>query len=153
MAEGTFRIQKLLSMRYLDNLQIFLRACRLALISFACLSFPVWAGLDKGELDGKGLECEVAQKEYERDQIPKYFIFEKGEVFWLVAPNRGSDRVTKLPHGQYFESDDSVRWYPYILDRKTLRLDKLRPSYPSRKHDCRIVNIEKIKAILMQKSE
>ena len=62
-------------------------------------------------------------------------------------------KVNKLSHGRYFTSANDVRWYPYILNRKTLRLDKLRPTYPSRQHDCEIKEPKQIESALQKQIE
>jgi hypothetical protein len=108
------------------------------------------AGIEEGELDRTGLECEVSHKEYERDGVLKYFIFEGGEVYWLVAMDGNPAKISKFSHGRYLANDNDVRWYPYILDRKSLKLSKLRPSYPSREHHCRAMKSIDIKEILQK---
>ena len=123
-----------------------------ALLSWL-ISFPVIADVVGGELDGNGLECEIIDKKYERDKKLKYFSFENGEVFWLVASDANGGEINRLSHGGYFVEQDEVRWYPYTFNRKTLRLDKLRPSYPGRAHDCRLMTAEEIQGILKRQLE
>ena len=106
-----------------------------------------------GELDGTGLECEITDKKYEQDVELKYFVFEKGEVYWLVVTDGTPAKINKLSHGRYFTSANDARWYPYILNRKTLRLDKLRPTYPSRQHDCEIKEPKQIEEVLQKQIE
>tara|TARA_Y100000588_G_C14076578_1_gene848203 strand:- start:428 stop:802 length:375 start_codon:yes stop_codon:yes gene_type:complete len=115
-------------------------------IATSCL-----AEMERGDLEGVGLECVVSEIKYERDWIPKYFIFENGEVFRLSATKGTPAFIEKSSHGQYFESDEDVRWYPYILDRETLRLSKLRPSYHSREHNCALMEFNRIEGILQKK--
>jgi len=102
-------------------------------------------------LEGVGIECVVSEIKYERDWIPKYFIFEDGEVYRLSATQGAPAYIEKFSHGQYFESDEEVRWYPYILDRETLWLGKLRPSYHSREHNCVPMEPNRIEVILQKK--
>ena len=114
------------------------------------LSVSSSAGIEEGELDRTGLECEVSHKEYERDGVLKYFIFEGSEVYWLVAMDGNPAKISKFSHGRYLANDNDVRWYPYILDRKSLKLNKLRPSYPSREHHCRAMKVIDIQKLLQK---
>ena len=123
----------------------------LTILSITFFITPVFAEERRGELDGMGLECEVSDKKYERDEELKYFVFEKGEVYWILVTDGAPAKINKLSHGRYFTSVNDVRWYPYILNRNTLRLDKLRPTYPSRPHDCEIMKPKQIEAILQKK--
>jgi hypothetical protein len=123
----------------------------LSIFGVIFLSVSSSAGIEEGELDRTGLECEVSHKEYERDSVLKYFIFEGGEVYWLLPTDGDPARISKFSHGRYLANDNDVRWYPYILDRKSLRLNKLRPSYPSREHHCRAMKPTDIKKILQKK--
>ena len=123
----------------------------LTILIITLFTTPAFAEEGRGELDGTGLECEITDKKYERDEELKYFVFEKGEVYWLVVTDGTPAKINKLSHGRYFTSANDVRWYPYILNRKTLRLDKLRPTYPSRQHDCEIKEPKQIEAILHKK--
>lgn len=116
-------------------------------------SLPIIADVGGGKLDGSGLECEVVDKKHERDNKLKYFSFESGEVFWLVTSGANGGEINKLPHGRYFVEQDEVRWYPYVFNRKTLRLDKLRPSYPGRQHDCKFMSSDEIQEILKTQIE
>ena len=109
------------------------------------------AQVGKDGLEGVGIECVVSEIKYDRDWIPKYFIFENGEVYRLSATNGTPAYIEKFSHGQYFESDEEVRWYPYILDRETLQLSKLRPSYHSREHNCALMDLDSIEVILQKK--
>ena len=123
----------------------------LSMFGIIFLAVSSSAGIEEGELDRTGLECEVSHKEYERDGVLKYFIFEDGEVYWLLAIDGSPAKISKFSHGRYLVNDNDVRWYPYILDRKSLRLNKLRPSYPSREHHCRAMKPIDINAILQKK--
>ena len=109
------------------------------------------AQVGKDGLEGVGIECVVSEIKYDRDWIPKYFIFEGGEVYRLSATKGAPAYIEKFSHGQYFESDEEVRWYPYILDRETLQLSKLRPSYHSREHNCALMDLDSIEGILQKK--
>ena len=109
------------------------------------------AQVGKDGLEGVGIECVVSEIKYERDWIPKYFIFEGGEVYRLSATKGAPAFIEKFSHGQYFEGDEEVRWYPYILDRATLQLGKLRPSYHSRDHNCALMDLNSIEVILQKK--
>ena len=120
---------------------------------FLFCSFPIIADGGGGELDGSGLECEVVDKKYERDNKLKYFSFENGEVFWLVTSGVNGGEINKLPHGGYFVEQDEVRWYPYVFNKDTLRLDKLRPSYPGRQHDCKLMSLDEIQEIIKTQIE
>lgn len=115
------------------------------------LSVSSGAEIGEGKLDQTGLECEVSNKEYERDSVLKYFIFEGGEVYWLLPTDGNPAKISKFSHGRYLANDNDVRWYPYILDRKSLRLNKLRPSYPSREHHCRAMKPTDIEELLQKK--
>ena len=123
----------------------------LSIFGVIFLSVSPSAGIEEEELDRTGLECEVSHKEYERDSVLKYFIFEGGEVYWLLPTDGDPARISRFPHGRYLANDNDVRWYPYILDRKSMRLNKLRPSYPSREHHCRAMKPTDIKKILQKK--
>jgi len=116
-------------------------------------TIPVFAEEGRRISDGTGLACEVSHKKYERDEELKYFVFDKGEVFWLVITGDNPPEISRISHGRYFSSATDLRWYPYILDVKTLRLDKLRPSYPSRQHDCQIMDPKRIQTSLQEKIE
>ena len=109
------------------------------------------AQVGKDGLEGVGIECVVSEIKYERDWIPKYFIFEGGEVYRLSATKGAPAYIEKFSHGQYFEGDEEIRWYPYILDRATLQLSKLRPSYHSRDHNCALMDLNSIEVILQKK--
>ena len=109
------------------------------------------AQVGKDGLEGLGIECVVSEIKYDRDWIPKYFIFEDGEVYRLSATQGAPAYIDKFSHGQYFESDEEVRGYPYILDRETLWLGKLRPSYHSREHNCALMEFNRIEGILQKK--
>ena len=126
---------------------------KILLSMFGVIFLPIssTAGIEEGDLDRTGLECEVSHKEYERDSVLKYFIFEGGEVYWLLPTDGDPARISKVSHGRYLANDNDVRWYPYILDRKSMRLNKLRPSYPSREHHCRTMKPTDIKEILQKK--
>ena len=125
------------------------------LLSTICVTMASysWAKLGEGGLEGVGIECVVSDIKYERDRIPKYFIFDKSEVYRLLATKGAPAYIEKYSHGKYFESAAEVRWYPYILDRETLLLSKLRPSYHSREHKCIAVNPEEIEVILQKRIE
>ena len=114
---------------------------------------PLLAEEGLGELDGTGLVCEVSDKKYERDEDLKYFVFERGEVHWFFITDGTQLKISKVSHGRYIASSTDVRWYPYILDRKTLRLDKLRPTYPSRQHKCQVMAPKQIQTILQEQIE
>ena len=114
---------------------------------------PSFAEEGRRLLDGTGLACEVSDKKYERDEALKYFVFDKGEVYWLYVIDSKPLKISKFSHGRYIASATDVRWYPYILDIKTLRLDKLRPTYPSRQHDCQVMDPSRIQTILQEKIE
>lgn len=114
---------------------------------------PLFAEEDHRILDGMGLACEVSDKMYERDEELKYFVFDREEVYWLFVTDGNPLKISKFSHGRYIASATDVRWYPYILDIKTLRLDKLRPSYPSRQHDCQVMDPKQIQTILQEKLE
>ena len=109
------------------------------------------AQVGKDGLEGVGIECVVSEIKYERDWIPKYFIFEGGEVYRLSATKGAPAYIEKFSHGQYFEDAEEIRWYPYILDRATLQLSKLRPSYHSRDHNCALMDLNSIEVILQKK--
>ena len=109
------------------------------------------AQVGKDGLEGVGIECVVSEIKYDRDWIPKYFIFEGGEVYRLSATKGAPAYIEKFSHGQYFEGDEEIRWYPYILDRATLQLSKLRPSYHSRDHNCALMDLNSIEVILQKK--
>ena len=121
-------------------------------LSMFC-TMPLSAEEGHRVLDGKGLACEVSDKKYERDEELKYFVFDKGEVYWLFVTDRNPLTISTFSHGRYISSATDVRWYPYKLDTKTLRLDKLRPTYPSRQHDCEIMDPKRIQTILQEKIE
>ena len=123
----------------------------LSIFGVIFLSVSSSARIEEGELDSTGLECEVSLKKYERDSVLKYFIFEGGEVYWLLPTDGDPARISKISHGRYLANDNDVRWYPYILDRKSMKLNKLRPSYPSREHHCRAMKPADIKEILQKK--
>ena len=125
----------------------------LSILIITLFTTPAFAEEGWGELDGTGLECEITDKKYEQDEELKHFVFEKGEVYWLVVTDGTPAKINKLSHGRYFTSANDVRWYPYILNRKTLRLDKLRPTYPSRQHDCEIKEPKQIEAALQKQIE
>ena len=125
----------------------------LSILIITLFTTPAFSEEGWGELDGTGLECEITDKKYEQDVELKYFVFEKGEVYWLVVTDGTPAKINKLSHGRYFTSANDVRWYPYILNRKTLRLDKLRPTYPSRQHDCEIKEPKQIEAALQKQIE
>ena len=120
---------------------------------FLSIFFTISLSADEGHrvLDGTGLACEVSDKKYERDEELKYFVFDKGEVYWLFITDGNPLKISKLSHGRYIASTTDVRWYPYILDIKTLRLDKLRPTYPSRQHTCQVMDPRRIQTILQEK--
>ena len=127
----------------------------IVLLLYSTLSISVASSplpqVGKDGLEGVGIECVVSEIKYERDSIPKYFVFEGGEVYRLSATKGIPAYIEKFSQGQYFESDEQVRWYPYILDRETLRLSKLRPSYHSREHNCVLMDLESIEVILQKK--
>ena len=125
----------------------------LSILIITLFTTPAFAEEGWGELDGTGLECEITDKKYEQDVELKYFVFEKGEVYWLVVTDGTPAKINKLSHGRYFTSANDDRWYPYILNRKTLRLDKLRPTYPSRQHDCKIKEPKQIEEVLQKQIE
>ena len=118
---------------------------------FMSASSSSLAQVGKDGLEGVGIECVVSEIKYERDWIPKYFIFEGGEVYRLSATKGAPAYIEKFSHGQYFEGDEEIRWYPYILDRATLQLSKLRPSYHSRDHNCALMDLNSIEVILQKK--
>ena len=118
---------------------------------FMSASSSSLAQVGKDGLEGVGIECVVSEIKYERDWIPKYFIFEGGEVYRLSATKGAPAYIEKFSHGQYFEGDEEIRWYPYILDRATLQLSKLRPSYHSRDHNCALMDLDSIEVILQKK--
>ena len=118
---------------------------------FMSASSSSLAQVGKDGLEGVGIECVVSEIKYERDWIPKYFIFEGGEVYRLSATKGAPAYIEKFSHGQYFEGDEEIRWYPYILDRATLQLSKLRPSYHSRDDNCALMDLDSIEVILQKK--
>ena len=60
------------------------------------------AQVSKDGLEGVGIECVVSEIKYERDWIPKYFIFEGGEVYRLSATKGAPAYIEKFSHGQNF---------------------------------------------------
>ncbi len=118
---------------------------------FMSASSSSLAQVGKDGLEGVGIECVVSEIKYERDWIPKYFIFEGGEVYRLSATKGAPAYIEKFSHGQYFEGDEEIRWYPYILDLATLQLSKFRLSYHSRDHNCALMDLNTIEVILQKK--
>ena len=76
---------------------------KILLSMFGVIFLPIssTAGIEEGDLDRTGLECEVSEKKYERDEVLKYFIFEDGEVYWLLAIDGNPAKIRKFSHGRY----------------------------------------------------
>ena len=118
------------------------------LVLLLCFMAPVHAG----EVDGKGLECTLAENPLNFG--PKYYLFENSTVVQPYVDNSIPPSIKRETYQDTYEATAStIVWSTsYTFDRKTLKLS-VSMGMETQKYYCQEMTPEEIKSILQKKIE
>ena len=89
----------------------------ISIIIFFAISSKSWAG----EIDGKGLICEINQPEKYQNKPARFIVgFNNGHAFIPTLNKNSSQPKVNLVSEEYFLSKDSISFFSHKVNRKNL---------------------------------